>query len=47
MLHTKYQDSWPCGFRKDDFFMFSQNKPMQKHVTPGAGPFLVPGAYFE
>ena len=21
MLHTKYQDSRPCGFRQEDFFM--------------------------
>ena len=23
MLHTKYQDARPCGFRQEDFFMFS------------------------
>ena len=23
MLHTKYQGSRPCGFRQEDFFMFS------------------------
>ena len=23
MLHTKYQDSRPGGFRQEDFFMFS------------------------
>ena len=23
LLHTKYESSWPCGFRKDFFFMFS------------------------
>ena len=22
MLHTKYQGSWSCGFREEDFFMF-------------------------
>ena len=34
MLHTKYQDSRPCGFRHKEFFMFSLNKPV-KHMTPG------------
>ena len=28
MLHTKYKGSWPCGFRQEDFFMFSPYKPM-------------------
>ena len=28
MLHTKYQSSMPCGFRQEDFFMFSLYKPM-------------------
>ena len=23
MLNTKYQGSWPCGFRQKDFFTFS------------------------
>ena len=23
MLHTKYQGSMPCGFRKEDLFTFS------------------------
>ena len=27
MLNTKYQGSWPCGFRPEDFFTFSQYKP--------------------
>ena len=26
-IHTKYQGSMPCGFRLEDFFMFSQPKP--------------------
>ena len=43
MLHTKYQDSWPYGFRKEDFFMFLAILAYIKHVTPQAGPFLVPG----
>ena len=28
MLHTKYQDSMPCGFRQKDFFTFSLYKSM-------------------
>ena len=39
---TKYQVSRPCGFRQEDFFMFSLYANV-KHVTPGAGPFLVLG----
>ena len=34
MLHTKYQGSMPCGFRQEDFLMFSLYKPS------GVGPFL-------
>ena len=26
MLHTKYQSSWPCGFKKEDFLKFSSWK---------------------
>ena len=37
----KHQDSRPCGFRQEDFFMFS-NLAYVNHVTPGAGPFLAP-----
>ena len=22
LLHTKYESSWPCGFREEDFYMF-------------------------
>ena len=43
MLHTKYQCSRPCGFRQEDFFMFLPYKSNVKPVTPGAGPFLIPG----
>ena len=25
MLHTKYQDNVPCGFRHEDFFMLYLN----------------------
>ena len=28
MLHTKYQDSKHCGFRHEEFFMFSLYKPL-------------------
>ena len=22
LLHTKYESSWPCGFREEDFYVF-------------------------
>ena len=44
MLHTKFQGSGPCGFRQEDFFMFHPISVYVKHVTPGAGSFLAPGA---
>ena len=44
MLHTKYQDSRPFGFRQEDFFMFFTIEAYEKHVTPGAGPILAQGA---
>ena len=47
MLHTKYQDSRHCGFRQEDFFHVSPYVSFVKNVTPGAGPFLTPGALFE
>ena len=28
LLHTKYESSWPCGFREEDFYMFSHCKSM-------------------
>ena len=40
MLHTKYQDSRPCGFRED--FIFSLYKPNVKHVNSGVVPFFGP-----
>ena len=43
MLHIKYQGSKPCGFRQEEFFMYSYLAYVN-HVTPGAGPFLAPGA---
>ena len=45
MLHTKYQSSQPCGFRKHDFSCFPISACV-KHVIPGMGPFLVPGILF-
>ena len=47
MLHTKYQGSRPCGFRQEDFFMFLPILVYVKHVNPGAGSFLAPGALFK
>ena len=46
LLHTKYQDNWPCGFRQEDFFHVF---PIYTyvHVIPGAGPFLTAGVLFE
>ena len=43
MLHTKYQGSRPCGFRREVFFMYLPIKANVKHVTPEAGPFLAQG----
>ena len=46
MLHTKYQGSRRCGFRQEDFFMFSPYKSkkwdkgqesIQSSATPEAG----------
>ena len=28
MLHTKYEGSMPCGFRREDFFMLSPYTPL-------------------
>ena len=49
MLLTKYQGSRPCGFREEDFFMFSLIKAYMyvKHVILRVGPFLATWAYFE
>ena len=38
MLHTKYEGSRPCGFRQEDFFMFSFLAYVN-HVTPGRANF--------
>ena len=44
--NATYQISWQRanGFRKEDFFMFLPILDYVKHVTPGAGSFLAPGA---
>ena len=44
MLHTLYQESRPYGFRQDDFFLLFTMLAHVKHVTPGRGHFLAPGA---
>ena len=46
MLHIKYQGFRPCGFRRRFFHVFPISA-FVKHVTPGPGPFLAPGALFE
>ena len=43
MLHAKYQDSRPCGFRQEDFFHVFNILAYVKYVTPelnklGKGP---------
>ena len=43
MLHTIYQGSRPCGFRREDFFMFLPIKAYVKPVTPEAGHFWLQG----
>ena len=42
MLHTKYQDYRPCGFRQEDFFMFPYIS-LCKKCDPGAGHFWPQG----
>ena len=32
LLNTKYESSGPCGFREEDFFVFSM-------TPPGRGPY--------
>ena len=43
MLHTKYQDSRPCGFRQEDFFIFPYISLCKKCDPPGAGAYLAQG----
>ena len=44
LLHTKYESSGPCCFREEDFFYFLPIVRLWELMTPGAGPFLTPGA---
>ena len=42
MLHTKYQDSVPSGFKQEDFSCFP-NISLCKTCDPQPGPFLSQG----
>ena len=44
LLHTKYENSGPCGLREEDFLCISHYKPIGAN-DPGVGPFLSPGAW--
>ena len=44
LLKTKYESFGPCGFREDDFFYVFPIVSQWELMTPGAGPFLTPGA---
>ena len=39
LLHTKYTGFRSCGFREEDFLIFSHYKPMVDNVSPGHGQF--------
>ena len=43
LLLTKYKSSGPCGFGEDLFYVFPIVS-LWEQMTPGAGPFLTPGA---
>ena len=45
MLLTKYESSGPCGFGEEDFFYVFPIVCLWELMTPGAGPFLTPGAW--
>ena len=45
LLHTKYESSGPCGFGEEDFFYVFPIVCLWELMTPGAGPFLTPGAW--
>ena len=47
MLHTKYQDSRPCGFRQEDFFHVFPISIYVKHVTSGLAHFWPQGHNFN
>ena len=42
LLHTKYTSFRPCGFRGEDFLMFSQYKPIADNDAPGMWPVWTP-----
>ena len=46
LLHTKYESSGPCGFREEDFFYVFPIVSLWELITPEAGPFFTPGAWF-
>ena len=43
LLHTKYIGFRPCGFKEEDFFIFSHYKPMLDNDSTGAWPNWAPG----
>ena len=43
MQHIKYQGSEPCGFRQEDFFMFTYTS-LCKTCDPRAGPLPASGS---
>ena len=43
MMYTEHQDSMPCGFRQEYFFMLFPNISIIKHVAPGEWPFCPRG----
>ena len=44
LLHTKYESSWPCGFREEVFYVFPIVS-LWELISPGVGPFLTPGPW--
>ena len=44
LLLTKYESSGPCGFGEEDCFYVFPIVSLWELMTPGAGPFLTPGA---
>ena len=44
LLPTKYTSFGPCGFREEDFLIFSHYKPMADNDAPGAWPIWSPGS---
>ena len=44
LLHTKYESLGPCDFGEEEFFYVFPIIRLWELMTPGAGPFLTPGA---